>query len=237
MAANLPLPKRIYAHGWWTNDGQKISKSLGNAIDPNHLAATYGLDQTRYFLLREVPFGNDGDFSVKAMTQRINGDLANDLGNLSQRVLSMVFRNCDGIMPAIPETLKSDDEELLNSVDLLLTDVRRHIDDQAFHEALRVIWQVISQANRYVDSVAPWALKKTDPKRMAEVLAVLAETIRKIAILIQPVMPESAGKILDQLGVDPKQRDFSFLVGTARLASGQGIAQPEPVFPRFVDEG
>ncbi len=236
MAADLPLPKRVYAHGWWTNEGQKISKSLGNAIDPNHLAATYGLDQTRYFLMREVPFGNDGDFSVQAMTQRINGDLANDLGNLSQRVLSMVFKNCDGIMPAMPEPLKSEDEELLKSVDSLIIDVRRHIDNQEFHEALRIIWQVISQANRYIDSIAPWALKKTNPERMAEVLAVLAETIRKIAILIQPVMPDSAGKILDQLGVDPTQRDFNFLVGKARLASGQGIAKPEPVFPRFVDE-
>ena len=237
MAADLPLPKRVYAHGWWTNDGQKISKSLGNAIDPNQLAATYGLDQTRYFLMREVPFGNDGDFSVQAMTQRINGDLANDLGNLSQRVLSMVFKNCDGIMPAIPEPLKLEDEELLKSVDSLLLDVRRHIDNQAFHEALRIIWQVISQANRYVDAIAPWALKKTDPVRMGEVLAVLAETIRKIAILVQPVMPDSAGKILDQLGVDPAQRDFNFLVGNAQISSGQGIAKPEPVFPRFVDEG
>ena len=237
MAADLPLPKRVYAHGWWTNDGQKISKSLGNAIDPNQLAATYGLDQTRYFLMREVPFGNDGDFSVQAMTRRINGDLANDLGNLSQRVLSMVFKNCDGIMPARPEPLKLEDKELLERVDSLLIDVRRHIDNQAFHEALRTIWRVISQANRYVDAIAPWALKKTDPVRMGEVLAVLAETIRKIAILVQPVMPDSAGKILDQLGVDQAQRDFNFLVGEARLSSGQGIAKPEPIFPRFVDEG
>ena len=236
MAADLPLPTRVYAHGWWTNNGQKISKSLGNAIDPNQLAKNYGLDQTRYFLMREVPFGNDGDFSIKAMVQRMNGDLSNDLGNLSQRVLSMIFKNCDGIMPALPINLTNEDEALLTSADSLLEKVRQHIDNQAFHEALRVIWQVISQANRYVDSVAPWALKKTDPLRMAEVLAVLAETIRQIGILVQPIMPGSAAKILDQLVVDSEERDFSVIGGAARLANGQKIIKPEPIFPRYLDE-
>ena len=236
MAAGLPLPKRVYAHGWWTNDGQKISKSLGNAIDPVQLAESYGLDQTRYFLMREVPFGNDGDFSVQAMTQRMNGDLANDLGNLSQRVLSMIFKNCDGVMPAFPKNLKAEDEALLAGADALLDKVRYHFDNQVFHEALRVIWQVISQANRYVDLVAPWALKNTDPARMGDVLVVLAETIRQIAILVQPVMPGSAAKILDQLGVDLAERDFRVLNGAVRLATGQEIAKPEPVFPRYVEE-
>ena len=236
MAAGLPLPMRVYAHGWWTNNGQKISKSLGNAIDPNQLAKNYGLDQTRYFLMREVPFGNDGDFSIKAMIQRMNGDLSNDLGNLSQRVLSMIFKNCDGIMPALPINLANEDEALLTSADALLEKVRQHIDNQAFHEALRVIWQVISQANRYVDSVAPWALKKTDPLRMEEVLAVLAETIRQIGILVQPIMPGSAAKILDQLGVNREERDFSFIGGAARLANGQKLIKPEPIFPRYLDE-
>lgn len=237
MAAGLPLPRRVFAHGWWTNEGHKISKSLGNAIDPNHLADIYGLDQTRYFLMREVPFGNDGIFSVPALAQRINGDLANDLGNLSQRVLSMIFKNCDAVIPALPASPSADDTALLASADELLALVRQHIDQQAFHEALRKIWQVISRANRYVDTVAPWALKKTDPVRMSEVLAVLAETIRQVAILAQPVMPDSAAKILDQLGVAADQRDFSVLDGKTRLASGQAIAKPEPVFPRFTDEG
>ena len=236
MASGLPLPKRVFAHGWWTNEGEKISKSIGNVIDPLALIDKYGLDQTRYFLLREVPFGRDGDFSETAMIARTNSDLANDLGNLSQRVLSMIFKNCDGIMPAQPEKLAAEDQALLASVDGLLDAVRQHIDKQAFHEALRVIWQVISNANRYVDNVAPWALKKTDPARMAEVLAVLAETIRQVAILVQPVMPDAAAKILDQLGVDPAARDFAQLAGQARLANGQMIAKPEPVFPRFVDE-
>ena len=236
MAADLPLPQRVFAHGWWTNEGEKISKSLGNVIDPNSLAEEYGLDQTRYFLMREVPFGNDGDFSQRAMIHRMNGDLANDLGNLSQRVLSMIFKNCNGVMPALPATPTDEDRGLLDAADALLGQVRGHMDAQAFHEALRVIWQVISDANRYVDSTAPWGLKKTDPERMGEVLAVLAETIRQVAILVQPVMPDSAAKILDQIGVAADARSFDQLGGGSRLNGGVSIAKPEPVFPRYIVE-
>ena len=236
MAADLPLPKRVFAHGWWTNEGQKISKSLGNAIDPLVLSETYGLDQTRYFLMREVPFGKDGDFSVQAMIQRMNSDLANDLGNLSQRVISMIFKNCEGMMPALPASPTSVDSVILDACDALLDQVRDHIEHQSFHEALRCIWDVIAAANRYVDSQAPWGLKKTDPARMREVLAVLAEIIRQFAILVQPFMPESAAKILDQLGVDKNLRGFDTIAGQARLASGHMIEKPEPVFPRFLEE-
>ena len=236
MAADLPLPKRVFAHGWWTNEGQKISKSLGNVIDPNALAEEYGLDQTRYFLMREVPFGKDGDFSSQAMIHRMNGDLANDLGNLSQRVLSMVFKNCDGKMPALPESPTSDDKKLLDSADALLAQVRTEIDQQAFHEALRLIWQVIADANRYVDAQAPWGLKKTDPPRMEEVLAVLAEIIRQVAVLVQPVMPQSAHKILDQLGISADARGFDQIGGAERLPSGHAINKPEPVFPRYIQD-
>ena len=137
MAADLPLPKRVFAHGWWTNEGQKISKSLGNVIDPLQIADTYGLDQMRYFLLREVPFGNDGDFSHQAIVHRMNGDLANDLGNLSQRVLSMIFKNCEATMPAAPAELLDADNTLLAAVDGLLDLQRQHYDRQAFHEALQ----------------------------------------------------------------------------------------------------
>ena len=236
MAADLPLPKRVFAHGWWTNEGEKISKSLGNAIDPNELADSYGLDQTRYFLMREVPFGNDGDFSQQAMIHRMNGDLANDLGNLSQRVLSMIFKNCDGVMPALPATPTDDDQAMLDAADALLPAVRSAIDMQAFHEALRLIWQVVADANRYVDTTAPWGLKKTDPKRMEEVLAVLAECIRQVAILAQPVMPQATALMLDQLGVAAESRDFTALGGAARLSSGHKIEKPVPVFPRYVVE-
>jgi methionyl-tRNA synthetase len=236
MAADLPMPKRVFAHGWWTNEGQKISKSLGNVIDPNALTAQYGLDQTRYFLMREVPFGNDGDFSATAMTHRMNGDLANDLGNLCQRVMSMIFKNCDGVMPALPAQPVDADLKLLSAADGLLDQVRDLLDRQAFNEALQVIWQVVTHANQYVDTSAPWALKKTDPSRMAEVLAVLAETIRQIAILIQPVMPQSAHIMLDQLGIDVADRDFSVIAGKGRLSGGQQIDKPSPIFPRYVEE-
>jgi len=236
MAAGLPLPKRVFAHGWWTNEGEKISKSLGNVIDPNALAAEFGLDQTRYFLMREVPFGNDGDFSRRAMIHRMNGDLANDLGNLSQRVLSMIFKYCDGVMPTLPADPQDEDKALMAATDALIDEVRMQMDRQAFHEALRAIWQVVSDANRYVDAMAPWGLKKSDPARMAEVLAVLAETIRQVAILVQPVMPESAARILGQLGVAPDARDFTSVGGKSRLQGGTSIAKPEPVFPRYVED-
>ncbi|MEL0133245.1 MAG: methionine--tRNA ligase [Rhodobiaceae bacterium] len=236
MAAGLPLPKRVFAHGWWTNEGEKISKSLGNVIDPNALAAEFGLDQTRYFLMREVPFGNDGDFSRRAMIHRMNGDLANDLGNLSQRVLSMIFNNCNGVMPTLPADPQDEDKALMAATDALIDEVRMQMDRQAFHEALRAIWQVVSDANRYVDAMAPWGLKKSDPARMAEVLAVLAETIRQVAILVQPVMPESAARMLGQLGVAPDARDFTSVGGKSRLQGGTSIAKPEPVFPRYVED-
>ena len=238
MASGLPLPKRVFAHGWWTNEGEKISKSIGNVIDPLALIDKYGLDQTRYFLLREVPFGRDGDFSETAMIARINSDLANDLGNLSQRTLSLVVKNCDGIMPALPADISGDDADLLAAADGLLEKVRAEFDQQAFHEGLRLIWDVIAAANRYIDTQAPWALKKTDINRMGEVLAVIVETIRQIAILVQPVMPQSAAKLLDQLMVPDDARGFEHIAGRARLTSGIAIEKPQGVFPRYqVPEG
>ena len=236
MAANLPLPKRVFAHGWWTNEGQKISKSLGNVIDPVEVANTYGLDQMRYFLLREVPFGNDGDFSRTAMMHRMNGDLANDLGNLSQRVLSMIFKNCEGVMPKCPAAHEDADLGLLNPLDNLLEGQRKHYDNQQFHEALKDIWDIVSAANRYVDDMAPWALRKTDLDRMADVLWTLAETLRQVAILIQPVMPEASANMLNQLGVAEDARGFEYLGADHRLEGGWAIEKPTPVFPRYVEE-
>ena len=233
MAADLPTPKRVFAHGWWTNEGQKISKSLGNVIDPLQLVETYGLDPVRYFLLREVPFGNDGDFSKRAIVGRMNGDLTNDLGNLSQRVLSMIAKNCANAVPA-PGAFTAEDEALLALSEALPDRLRREYGIQAFNKALEATWDVIGAANRYVDDQAPWTLRKTDPERMKTVLYVLAETVRRLAILTQPVMPDSMGKMLDQLSVAADARGFDNLA--TPLAAGAPVPKPEGIFPRFVEE-
>lgn len=232
MAADLPLPKRVFAHGWWTNEGQKISKSVGNVIDPLELIEKYGLDQVRYFLLREVPFGNDGDYSHTAMVNRMNSELANDFGNLSQRVLSMIAKNCDGKVPAHGDFADAD-KTLMDAAAGLLDAVRQSYDTQAFNKALDQIWQIVGDANRYVDEMAPWALKKTDPDRMATVLYVLADTIRVLGVLMQPVVPDSAAKMLNQLSLGDEQRKFDAL-GT-RLMPGTELPKPSPVFPRYVE--
>jgi len=233
MAADLPTPKRVFAHGWWTNEGQKISKSLGNVIDPYHLIEEFGLDQTRYFLLREVPFGNDGDFSRSAMIQRKNSELANDYGNLCQRVLSMVNKNCDKAVPAYGEFTDEDNVMLAQAADAL-GKVRDSIDRQAFNDAIEHIWIVIRAANAYVDHQAPWGLKKTDPDRMKTVLYVLAETIRRIALLTQPFMPDASEAILDQLVVAEDKRSFANMM--TMLAPGTELPKPQGVFPRHVEE-
>lgn len=231
MAADLPLPRRIFAHGWWTNEGQKISKSLGNTIDPLALKDEFGLDPARYFLLREVPFGQDGDYSREQMIQRINSDLANDLGNLSQRVLSMIFKNCAAQIPD-PDSFDSADTALLQQARGLLAQLREHFDNQAFHKGLEQVWAVISAANRYIDEQSPWRLKKTDPARMETVLYVLADVIRQVAILLQPIMPDSSDKLLSLLGVE--QRDFAAL--EVSLSPGFVLKKPVGLFPRFVSE-
>src|SRR5262249_51252729 len=154
MGAGLEPPRRVFAHGWWTNEGQKISKRLGNVIDPIELIAKYGLDQVRYFLLREVPFGNDGDFSHRAMVNRINADLANGLGNLAQRVLKMVNGSCSGIVPQ-PGALTSADETLLASAHGLHARLREDLEQQAFHKALDALWAVIGDCDRYVNDQKP----------------------------------------------------------------------------------
>ena len=235
MSAGLPVPSRVYAHGWWTVEGQKMSKSLGNVIVPAELVATYGLDSTRYFLLREIPFGQDGDFSHGAMVRRINHDLANDFGNLAQRVLSMIARNCSAAVPAAGP-LTGDDQALLGAAHRLVPDLRAQMEVQALHRALELVWEVVGAANRYIDAQAPWALRKTDPARMATVLWVLAEVLRHLGVLIQPFMPAAAGRLLDQLAVDVDQRTFAALGEHGRaILPGTALPAPSAIFPRYVE--
>ncbi len=234
MSAGVEPPGRVFAHGWWTNEGQKISKSLGNVIDPLDLVARYGLDPVRYFLLREVPFGSDGDFSHRAMVGRLNGDLANDYGNLAQRVLSMVARNCAAAVPEPGEPAPAD-QTLLGKAQGLLAVLRAEFAVQSFHRALEAIWALVGDANRYVDEQAPWALRKTDPARMRTVLYTLAETLRHLAILTQPVMPDAMARLLDQLGVPAGERDFAHLAPGHALVPGTTLPAPAGIFPRYVE--
>src|SRR5215469_9939608 len=232
MAAGLAPPRRVFAHGWWTVEGQKMSKSLGNGVPPEFLVEKYGVDPARYFLLRELPFGNDGDFSHRAVVGRLNGDLANDFGNLAQRVLVMISRNCGAGVPE-PGTFEATETALLDSAHGLLETVRAHVSEQAFHWALEAIWRVVGDANRYVDEQAPWVLSRSDPARMRTVLYTLAETLRHLAILAQPFVPGTAGKLLDQLAVPATARRFADL--TQPLPPGRPLPAPHGIFPRYVE--
>ncbi len=233
MGAGLAPPKRVFGHGWLLNKGAKMSKSLGNVESAEDLAERYGLDQVRYYLLREIPFGSDGYIGHETMVGRINSDLANDFGNLAQRVLSMIAKNCDGQVPQ-PGPLDPADEALLGRARGLIVRLREAYDVQAFHKALEATWDVVGAANRYVDEQAPWTLRKTDPDRMAAVLYVLAETIRHLAIVTQPVMPDAMAKMLDQLAVPADKRSFASL--DDQLLPGTPLPKPEGVFPRHVEE-
>ncbi|MBI3451649.1 MAG: methionine--tRNA ligase [Rhodospirillales bacterium] len=233
-AAGIAPPQRVFAHGWWTVEGQKMSKSLGNVVEPNALIARYGLDPVRYFLLREVPFGQDGDFSHAAMVRRLNTDLANDLGNLAQRVLSFVAKNAGGAVSQ-PGALTAADEKLLGAARNLLPAVRAELAEQLFHKALDALWQVVGDANRYIDEQAPWTLRKTDPARMSTVLYALTETLRRLGLLLQPFMPDAMAKLLDQLAIPADARDFAAF--ERALVAGTALPAPQGIFPRYVEEG
>lgn len=234
MSAGVAPPKRVFAHGFLFNRGEKMSKSVGNVVDPTSLSEHYGVDQLRYFLLREVPFGRDGNYTHEAIVSRINADLANDLGNLAQRSLSMIAKNCNGVLP-IPGELSKEDTEILAAADALIGTVRPAMDEQAIHRFLETTWSVVADANRYFAGAEPWALKKTDPERMGTVLYVTAEVVRQIAILAQPVMPASMSAMLDMLAVPADARDFARLGEPGRLAPGTSLPKPEAVFPRYVE--
>jgi methionyl-tRNA synthetase len=234
MSAGLAVPRRVFCHGFLFNRGEKMSKSVGNVIDPFSLAETYGVDPLRYFFLREVPFGQDGNYSHEAIVSRINADLANDLGNLAQRSLTMIARNCGGVAPE-PGPLTPADEALLALADALPAKGRAAMADFALHTMLTEIWAVVAEANRYFASQEPWALRKTDPKRMETVLYVTAETLRAVGIVTQPVIPTAAGKLLDLLGRDPTERMLAHVGPANRLRPGAVLGKPEAMFPRYVE--
>ena len=232
MAADVALPRRVYSHGWWTVEGEKMSKSLGNVVDPRALVAEFGLDAVRYFLLREVPFGGDGDFSRRALVGRMNVELANDLGNLGQRSLSLVAKNLGGVLPA-PGVRTESDAALLDAAQALPALLEAHLVRQGFGDALEEVWRVVRAANAYIDHQAPWALRRTDPSRMADVLRVLADVIRAVATVLQPFMPGSMAALLDQLGVSADARTLAALA--TPLPAGLQLPPPSGVFPRHVD--
>jgi len=234
MSAKLPLPKRVYAHGFLFNKGEKMSKSVGNVIDPFPLAAHYGVDQMRYFFLREVPFGQDGNYSHDAIVARINADLANDFGNLAQRSLSMIARNCGGRVPE-PGDLAPEDIAIMEAAEAVIAEARQHHEVQAINRALDAIWRVVADANRYFAGQEPWALKKTDVARMNTVLYVTAEVLRQLAILTQPYVPAAAERLLDMLAVPPSERQFANLGAAGRLEPGTELPAPQGIFPRYVE--
>jgi methionyl-tRNA synthetase len=234
MSAGIPLQKRVYAHGFLFSRGEKMSKSVGNVVDPFNLADQYGVDQVRYFFLREVPFGQDGNYNHEAIVARINADLANDLGNLAQRSLSMIAKQYEGVLPE-PGAFTDNDRAILAQADGMIRLARTAMATQQIHQALNAVWAVVAEANRYFAGEAPWALAKTDPQRQRTVLYVTAEVIRQIAILAQFVMPESSAKLLDSLGIPKGARDFAALGGATRVKPGVALPAPTPVFPRYVE--
>ena len=235
MSAGVPLPKRVYAHGFLFNRGEKMSKSVGNVVDPFALIEHYGLDQVRYFLLREVPFGQDGSYSHEAIVNRTNADLANDLGNLAQRSLSMIAKNLGGRVPS-SGALSGDDRAILDQAAAALATARKAMNEQAIHQALAAIFAVVAEANRYFAGQEPWALRKSDPARMETVLWTTTEVIRRVAILCQPYMPGSAARLLDLLAVPADARAFAHISDAHALRAGTVLPPPEPVFPRYVEK-
>ena len=234
MSAGIELPKRVFSHGFVLNRGEKMSKSVGNVVDPFDLVDAYGVDQVRYFFLREVVFGQDGNYNHEAIVNRINADLANDLGNLAQRSLSMIAKNCDGKIPE-PGAFADADSAILAAADALHAKAREAMDRQGIKAYLDAVWAVVADANRYFAAEEPWAKRKTDFKRMETILYVTAEVVRQVAILAQPATPDGAGKLLDGLSQGPEARSFAALGEAGRLEPGTVIPAPAGAFPRYVD--
>jgi methionyl-tRNA synthetase len=217
MSAGIELPRQVYGHGFLLSRGEKMSKSVGNVVDPMVLAERFGVDALRYFLLREVPFGQDGSYSAEAIVARANAELANSFGNLAQRTLSMVHKNLGGVLPAAGEA--PEDAELLNLVSKTAKqEVPEAFDRFAFSVGIEAWLRAVFACNQYVDGQAPWTLRKTDPERMAAVLGTLVAAVRELTSAIAPIIPESADKLLTLIDAGE---------------GGTPIPQPTPLFPRL----
>jgi len=234
MSAGIAPPKQIFSHGFLFNRGEKMSKSVGNVIDPFALTDTYGVDPLRYFFLREVPFGQDGNYSHEVIVNRINADLANDLGNLAQRSLSMIGKTFGGVLPS-PGDFTDNDKAILASADAMIGIAREHMKTYQLHQVLGAVWAVVAEANRYFAGEAPWAVAKTDAKRQGTILYVTAEVLRQVGILAQPFVPAAAGKLLDLLAVPADARCFDWLNAEQRIVAGVNLPSAKPVFPRYVE--
>ena len=235
MSAGIPLPKTVFAHGWWTVEGEKMSKSVGNVVDPYQVVDEFGADVFRYFLLREIPFGQDGDFSKSAIVARVNGELANGLGNLVSRTLGMIEKYFDAKVPE-PGSLSAEDESIRDRAMSAVDIFEREMDEIAFHKALVSLWDFIADVNKYVDESAPWTLaKEKNEERLATVLWTIVQSIGSVAILIYPFMPDSAQKVWQRLGctsaLDAMQLTDARDWGIAK--SGQTVEKGESLFPRF----
>jgi methionyl-tRNA synthetase len=229
LALGLPLPKTIFGHGWWTVEGKKMSKSKGNVVDPIALSEKYGVDAVRYFLLREVPFGTDGDFSLKSFILRHNADLANDLGNLLNRTLTMVEKYFHSAIPSPNDKSKSQDsmsDDLNKTIQNLPLTVGSKMEKLAFSEALGEIWALVNKANVYIEQQAPWAIAKAkDEEKLRMVMFNLAEVLRVVAVTIAPFMPQTAAKMWAQLGLSEP-------ISLKASLAGVKVAKGEPLFPR-----
>jgi methionyl-tRNA synthetase len=236
MSAKLPLPKQVFGHGFLLNRGEKMSKSVGNVVDPLALAEAFGVDQLRYFLLREVHFGQDGSYSVEAIVNRVNADLANSFGNLAQRTLSFIAKNCDGVLPIGGKSDSVDDDLLATVAEVVRNEMPRQFEDLAPSYGIEAWLKAVFACNQYIDAQAPWTLRKTDPERMTAVLGTLYRAIRDLAIAIQPVIPTAAANLLDQMGVPAGERSFAALADEGsyeRLAGRFTLEMPKPIFPRL----
>jgi len=237
MSAGLALPRQVFGHGFLLNRGEKMSKSVGNVVDPLALAEAFGVDQLRYFLLREVTFGQDGSYGVEAIVNRVNADLANSFGNLAQRTLSFIAKNCGGVLPEGGKGAPADQELLALVAGATRDEVPRAFEELALSHGIEAWLRAVFACNQYIDAQAPWALRKSDPERMKAVLATLYAAIGDLAIAILPVIPASASRLLDQMGIKAEERNYAALADEQRYArlaaSGFRLEPPSPIFPRL----